>query len=264
MCGGASTFLFPCFTDNLDDVTRIQSISNLLSTLPAANYKSAELLIRHLHELASSCKSPLNETLPGKIAAVLGPILLRPRVDSTLTVHDKCPHRLVKDLIEFCDAIFSESARESHLHNISRSALIASSIPQQEQSAETDTTTPVPTRRKTILSYLRSSIKPNDDPDPSAPLPASNTQLAIQKPSRRPIAPPRSSTLFEMDGRASPSKDLFRRSSDTSLFSKRPSIASNPSIMSKSSSSATSLESEERDISMSPINVDNIDAFFDD
>jgi RhoGAP domain len=259
MCGGA------LFTDNLDDVTRIQSISNLLSTLPAANYKASELLIRHLHELTSSCKSPLNETLPGKIAAVLGPILLRPRVDSTLTVHDKCPHRLVKDLIEFCDAIFSESARESHLHNISRSALIAPTIPQHEQqSAEIDTTTPVPNRRKTIFSYLRSSIKPNDDPDPPAPLPASNSQLAIQKPSRRPIAPPRSSTLFDMDGRASPSKDLFRRSSDTSLFSKRPSIASNPSIVSKSSSSATSLEYEEKEISMSPINVDNIDAFFDD
>ncbi|KAI9289082.1 hypothetical protein BC943DRAFT_349628 [Umbelopsis sp. AD052] len=246
--------------NNLDDVTRIQSISNLLSTLPAANYKASELLIRHLHELTSSCKAPLNETLPGKIAAVLGPILLRPRVDSTITVHDKCPHRLVKDLIEFCDAIFSASARESHLHNISRSALIAPTIPQQDPSAEIDTTTPVPNRRKTIFSYLRGPSKPNDETDLLPP--ASNNQPAIQKPSRRPIAPPRSSTLFEMDGRASPSKDLFRRSSDTSLFSKRPST--NPSILSKSSSSATSLDYDEKEISMSPINVDNIDAFFDD
>jgi hypothetical protein len=254
-----------CSAGNLDEVTRIQSISNLLSTLPAANYKTAELLIRHLHNLTSGCQSPLNESLPGKIATVLGPILLRPRVDSTLTVHDKCPHRLVKDLIEFCDAIFSESAHESHLHNVRRSALVAPAIPRQEQSTDPDISiTPVPTRRKTILSYIRGSIKSNDEPTLPAPLPASNSQLAIQKPSRPPIAPPRSSTLFELDGRASPSKDLFRRSSDTSLFSKRPSITSNRSNISKSSSSATSLENEEKDVSMSPINVDNIDAFFDD
>jgi hypothetical protein len=247
-------------------VTRVQSLSNLLSTLPASNYETTELLARHLHNLTSDCQPPLNETLPGKIAAVLGPILLRPRVDSTLTVHDKCPHRLAKDLIEFCDAIFSETAHESHLHNVQRSALVApdSFIPEQQQSADDTTATPLPTRRKTILSYIRSSIKPVDETAPAAPLPASNSHIVLNKPTRPPIAPPRSSTLFEMDGRASPSKEVFRRSSDTSLFSKRPSTTSSQSIVTRDSNSAKSIENDQRDYVTSPITIDNIDSFFDD
>ncbi|KAJ2958402.1 hypothetical protein NQZ79_g5993 [Umbelopsis isabellina] len=235
---------------SLDTDTRIKSISNLLSTLPASNYQTTELLFRHLHRLTAGCQAPVNEMLSTKLSIVLGPILLRPRVDSTLTVHDKCPHRLVKDLIDHCDNIFSETAHESHQNNIQRTALVA---------PHDYTNTPMPTRRNTILSYFKSSSKSAMD-EPITIIPATPAPTMSSHKPRPPIAPPRSSTLFEMDGRGSPSKEVFRRSSDTSLISKRPSMSTSMST----SQSSGSVDMDPAPTMMSPISIDNIDAFFDD
>ncbi|KAM3578979.1 Rho-GTPase-activating protein 8 [Umbelopsis sp. WA50703] len=235
---------------SLDTDTRIKSISNLLSTLPASNYQTTELLFRHLHRLTAGCQPPVNEVLSSKLSIVLGPILLRPRVDNTLTVHDKCPHRLVKDLIDHCDNIFSETAHESHQNNIQRTALVA---------PHDYTNTPVPTRRNTILSYFKSSSKPVTD-EPATIIPPTATPTMTSHKPRPPIAPPRSSTLFEMDGRGSPSKEVFRRSSDTSLISKRPSMSTSVST----SQSSGSVDMDPAPTMLSPIIIDNIDAFFDD
>ncbi|RUP47027.1 hypothetical protein BC936DRAFT_146208 [Jimgerdemannia flammicorona] len=110
-----------------DEELRLASISNLIATLPSANFHTIDTLLSHLHRIVKDTADPENpddDTLVTALSHSLGPILLRPRVETPVNVHDKHPHRLLKDLIRRHDFVFSDTARKSHQENVRRRSFI--------------------------------------------------------------------------------------------------------------------------------------------
>lgn len=69
-------------------------------------------------------ENPDDDTLVTSLSQSLGPILLRPRVEAPVNIHDKHPHRLLKDLIRRHDFVFSDTTRKSHQENLRRRSFI--------------------------------------------------------------------------------------------------------------------------------------------
>ncbi|RUS14707.1 hypothetical protein BC937DRAFT_93443 [Endogone sp. FLAS-F59071] len=114
-------------SNDQDEDLRLASISNLIATLPSPNFNTLDALIAHLHRIVKETADPENpddDTLVTSLSQSLGPILLRPRVEAPVNIHDKHPHRLLKDLIRRHDFVFSDATRKSHQENLRRRSFV--------------------------------------------------------------------------------------------------------------------------------------------
>ncbi|KAJ3052451.1 hypothetical protein HK097_006248 [Rhizophlyctis rosea] len=97
-------------TEDLVDM-RLKSLKSLLATLSPGHYLTLRALAGHWHRIVQNLDK--NDKKLNDLAALLGPYVLRPKVESRLTLHDKHPARLVKDLLLHFDTLFASEPSSS-------------------------------------------------------------------------------------------------------------------------------------------------------
>ncbi|KAJ3034000.1 hypothetical protein HDV00_005577, partial [Rhizophlyctis rosea] len=97
-------------TDDLVDM-RLKSLKSLLATLSPSHFDTLRAIAGHWHRTMENLDQ--NDKKLSDLAGLLGPYVLRPKAESRLTLHDKHPARLVKDLILHFRDVFSPSTPPS-------------------------------------------------------------------------------------------------------------------------------------------------------
>jgi hypothetical protein len=97
---------------------RISVLQNTLSQLRLANIATLDALMTHFTRLIELTSA--DETYIAALATALAPCILRPKVETSMTMEEKYAYRLIRDLFAHKDAIFTELKRASSLsHSIS-------------------------------------------------------------------------------------------------------------------------------------------------
>jgi len=100
------------------DTARISVLQNTLSQLRLSNIATLDALMTHFTRLIELTSA--DETYIAALATTLAPCILRPKVETSMTMEEKYSYRLIRDLFAHKDAIFSELKRASSLsHSIS-------------------------------------------------------------------------------------------------------------------------------------------------
>lgn len=104
-----------------DDARRVPVLQQTLSQLRLTNIATLDACMNHFTRLIELTSA--DETYVVALATMIAPCVLRPRVESSLTMEERHAYRLVRDLFAHKDAIFSELKRLSaltHSSSISR------------------------------------------------------------------------------------------------------------------------------------------------
>ncbi|GAW12651.1 hypothetical protein ANO14919_020210 [Xylariales sp. No.14919] len=102
--------------DNTDDA-RVAVLQQTLSQLRLTNIATLDACMNHFTRLIDLTSA--DEDYVQNLAATLAPCILRPRVDTSLTMEEKHACRLIRDLFAHKDAIFGELKRMSTLSHSS-------------------------------------------------------------------------------------------------------------------------------------------------
>lgn len=94
-----------------DPQHRIAAIQNTFSQLRVSNIATLDAIVTHLTRLMDITKAP--EGYRSQLAQEFSHCLLRPRVQSALTIGERHVYRLVLDLLTFGHSIFSELKRKN-------------------------------------------------------------------------------------------------------------------------------------------------------
>ncbi|CEP13185.1 hypothetical protein [Parasitella parasitica] len=205
--------------EDQDKDSRLMSISKLLATLPTANYHTVMVLLNHFHKLVKQTTTSAQFT-SSSLAKSFCYVLMRPQIESKVSIHERHPQRLLHDLIENFGAIFTQESHYAQERNSTRPSIVVStkevSITKANSlndgstasaSSRTSTSSISVTRRTSILSsIMRSSQSTPTSMKPKIPLT---------------IPMPSPSTLFE-------DPDEIERSSESSLL-ETPSHTVSPS-----------------------------------
>ncbi|KAH7033308.1 uncharacterized protein B0I36DRAFT_241145 [Microdochium trichocladiopsis] len=99
------------------DEARVSVLQQTLSQLRLTNIATLDACMNHFTRLIELTSA--DEQYVQEIATSLAPCILRPRVDTSLTMEEKHAYRLVRDLFAHKEAIFSELKRMSSLSHSS-------------------------------------------------------------------------------------------------------------------------------------------------
>ncbi|KAI9229131.1 MAG: hypothetical protein DHS80DRAFT_14392, partial [Piptocephalis tieghemiana] len=80
-----------------DQEARIRSLKDLLATIPPINYTTINVLLQHLHGICEGLD--YEDAYMSELAYTLGPLFLRTKAYTKLTLHDRHPQRMLRDLI---------------------------------------------------------------------------------------------------------------------------------------------------------------------
>ncbi|KAJ3260180.1 hypothetical protein HK103_001256 [Boothiomyces macroporosus] len=83
-----------------DSRSRLNSLRNMIATLPTCHFQTLTFLANYLNSLIINLDP--NDIKITNLSNSLGSYILRPKVENNLTILDKHPQRLVKDLILHC------------------------------------------------------------------------------------------------------------------------------------------------------------------
>jgi RhoGAP domain len=96
-----------------NETARVQVVQNALGQLRLANIATLDALTTHFTRLIELTSA--DEDYISRLATILAPCILRPRLENTLTMNEKYSYRLVRDLLAHKDQIFGELKRQSSL-----------------------------------------------------------------------------------------------------------------------------------------------------
>ncbi|KKF95003.1 Rho-GTPase-activating protein 8 [Ceratocystis platani] len=102
------------------EIARIPVLQQTLSQLRLTNIATLDACMNHFTRLIDLTSA--DETYIAALAASLAPCILRPRVETSLTMEERHSYRLVRDLFAYKDAIFSELKRMATQNNSASSA----------------------------------------------------------------------------------------------------------------------------------------------
>ncbi|KAI7849131.1 hypothetical protein BDC45DRAFT_521630 [Circinella umbellata] len=159
-----------------DDNLRIPSLSNLVATLPGIHFATLKYILSYIHKA-------VQQDGIQTVSQSLGPVILRPQVESLATLTTPMPTLFAEDLLNHYDSVFSESSLKSHAENEKRRQarpLIATNYPLAMSSSLVGTPTstsnatnnddassppaPSPTKqRRGIMSFMRSNNNSNSN-----------------------------------------------------------------------------------------------------
>lgn len=171
-----------------DDSTRISVIQNTLGQLRLANIATLDAITTHFTRLIELTSA--DETYISSLASTLAPCILRPRMESSLTPHERYSYRLLRDLLAHKEAIFGELKRASSSNSI-RSRAISTNESNRRANMEA--------RAQAIASKSR----------------ATSPQPHSSRGHRRDRSPGSASTRFPIQ--TSPPEKLERRTTRQSL-----------------------------------------------
>ncbi|ETS80389.1 hypothetical protein PFICI_07918 [Pestalotiopsis fici W106-1] len=103
-------------TDGSEDA-RIGVLQQTLSQLRLTNIATLDACMNHFTRLIDLTSA--DEQYVAALATSLAPCILRPRTETSLTMEEKHAYRLIRDLFQHKDAIFSELKRMSTLNHSS-------------------------------------------------------------------------------------------------------------------------------------------------
>ncbi|KAL7266647.1 Rho-GTPase-activating protein 8 [Rhizina undulata] len=143
-----------------EDKARLAVIQNTLGSLPLSNIATLDAITTHFTRLIELTSA--DETFISSLAYSLANCILRPRVESSLTQHERHAYRLVRDLFAHKDQIFGELKRASTL-NSGRARAISTDESQRRAHVEA--------RNRAVIGAARSR--------PSSPAPNSRHRREI-------------------------------------------------------------------------------------
>ena len=159
--------------------TRVSVLQNTLGQLRLANIATLDAITTHFTRLIELTSA--DEDYVSALATNLAPCILRPKLENSLTMHEKHAYRLIRDLFDHKEAIFGELKRASALShtpsggNASKAArLRAISTDESNRRANMEE------RNRAIASKSR-----NSSPVPSANGPRHRRDRSIDPPSTR-------------------------------------------------------------------------------
>ncbi|KAN0089806.1 rho-GTPase-activating protein-like protein [Hyaloscypha variabilis] len=100
------------------DSARISVLQNTLSQLRLSNIATLDALMTHFTRLIELTSA--DEAYIAALATSLAPCILRPKVETSMTMEERYSYRLIRDLFNHKEAIFTELKRASSLsHSVS-------------------------------------------------------------------------------------------------------------------------------------------------
>lgn len=142
--------------------TRISVLQNTLGQLRLANIATVDALITHFTRLIELTSA--DEPYISALANNLAPCILRPKSDTSLTMHEKHSYRLIRDLFDHKEEIFGELKRASTLsHTPSGGAASNAARMRAISTDESNRRANMEARNRAIASKSR-----NNSPAPHA------------------------------------------------------------------------------------------------
>lgn len=135
--------------------TRISVLQNTLGQLRLANIATLDAITTHFTRLIELTSA--DESFVSSLAQILAPCILRPRVETSLTMHERHNYRLIRDLFAHKEAIFGELKRASTLSHTPSGG--ASSAPRLRaiSTDESNRRANMEARNRAIASKSRAS-----------------------------------------------------------------------------------------------------------
>ena len=179
---------------------RISVLQNTLGQLRLANIATLDALTTHFTRLIDLTSA--DEPYISSLANNLAPCILRPKTDTSLTMHEKHSYRLVRDLFAHKEEIFGELKRASALsHTPSGGASSKASRVRAISTDESNRRANMEARNKAIASKSRNSSpapgangrthrrdRSSDPPTTRFPIHTTNTPAANEAAPRRAAA----------------------------------------------------------------------------
>jgi hypothetical protein len=136
--------------------TRISVLQNTLGQLRLANIATLDAITTHFTRLIELTSA--TEEYTSSLAQALAPCILRPRTDTSLTMHERHSYRLIRDLFAHKEAIFGELKRASTLTH-TPSGTAASGTPRLRgiSTDESNRRANMEARNRAIASKSRNS-----------------------------------------------------------------------------------------------------------
>lgn len=138
-------------TSETSDSARIAVLQNTLGQLRLANIATLDAITTHFTRLIELTSA--DEAFVSSLGHSLAPCILRPRVESPLTMHDRQSYRLIRDLFEHKEAIFGELKRASSLSHTASGV----SRPRAISTDESNRRANMEARNRAIASRSRAS-----------------------------------------------------------------------------------------------------------
>lgn len=155
--------------------------------MPTSNYRTLKTVIEHFYRLVKQLEK--EEKLSYELAKSFSYILMRPQIESKVSAHERNAQRLIQELIENFDVIFTEEASKAQQENWKRPSIIIASHETKKSNSLDEShgrASFTSSRRSSILSFMRTS---QSTPTSSLASKRNGAPLIIPMPS--------SSTLFE-------------------------------------------------------------------
>lgn len=134
---------------------RISVLQNTLGQLRLANIATLDAITTHFTRMIELTSA--DESFVSSLAQILSPCILRPRTDTSLTMHERHSYRLIRDLFAHKEAIFGELKRASTLSHTPSGG--ASSAPRMRaiSTDESNRRANMEARNRAIASKSRAS-----------------------------------------------------------------------------------------------------------
>ncbi|KAG0380326.1 hypothetical protein BGX24_009004 [Mortierella sp. AD032] len=114
--------IYSSVSDDVNDSkndARISSIRNLLALLSAARFYTLYEVVKNVSNLIKETSA--DESFTTYIAHRWGPVFLRPIEETAVTLHDKHPQRMMRDMLKMTHQIFEPIRMSREEGNLSRS-----------------------------------------------------------------------------------------------------------------------------------------------
>lgn len=110
-----------------DDAQRVSVLQQTLSQLRLTNIATLDACMNHLTRLIELTSA--DDEYVNSLATTLAPCIIRPRIETSLTLEERHAYRLLRDLFSHKTAIFSELKRMS-TQNLSNPTAAAKEVPR--------------------------------------------------------------------------------------------------------------------------------------
>jgi hypothetical protein len=135
--------------------TRISVLQNTLGQLRLANIATLDAITTHFTRLIELTSA--DEAYVSSLAQILAPCILRPRTDTSLTMHERHSYRLIRDLFAHKEAIFGELKRASTLSHTNSGKAASAPRLRAISTDESNRRANMEARNRAIASRSRAS-----------------------------------------------------------------------------------------------------------
>ncbi|KAG0161341.1 hypothetical protein PDIDSM_8875 [Penicillium digitatum] len=135
---------------------RIKVLQSTLGQLRLVNIATLDAIMTHFTRLIDLTSA--DEEYINSLAQAFSPCILRPRIESSLTMNERHSYRLIRDLFAYKDSIFGELKRQSSALGITNSG---SNRPRAISTDESNRRAAMEARQRAIVNRSRATSPAN-------------------------------------------------------------------------------------------------------